>query len=100
MVRDGWIDKPNVGCSWDHSLSCQIANLSHISLKVVNSPFNLKIMSRKANLRKGTRVYLPVEQLISEYNNWDNRLEWEEWLHTLEIKWNVNFEELIKPIIV
>ena len=80
LEKDGWIKKADEDMAWDHSLALSVAWMCHLSIEVVSSPMNLKIMARKANLRKGERCIIPVEELINSFNCWDKKDEYIMWL--------------------
>lgn len=80
LEKDGWIKKADEGMAWDHSLSLSVACSCHLNIEIASSPCNLKIMSRKANLRKGERCSLAVVELINSFNCWDKKDEYIKWL--------------------
>jgi len=96
LEKDGWIEKADEGMAWDHLFSLSVAHSSHLSIEVVSSVVNLKQISRKANLRKGERCIITVEDLINSFNCWDKKDEYIIWLEKHFDK--EKMRELIIPI--
>jgi hypothetical protein len=82
----------------DHLLSLEHAWYIHLDIIIVNSPINLKNISKEDNSRKGSRSYLSAQSLINLYNTSDNK-DYLKLISELEDKWEVSFgtySEIIK----
>jgi hypothetical protein len=74
----------------DHLLSLEHAWYIHLDIIIVNSPINLKNISKEDNSRKGSRSYLSAQSLINLYNTSDNK-DYLKLISELEDKWEVSF---------
>jgi hypothetical protein len=102
-VKAGWVNPAPPGSDNDHSLALETSYLSRCPIWVVTSPLNIKVLPSEGiggNKRKGSRSYKGAIELYVELMKWERLVEWQEFVQTYADKIGVDFNELIKPIVV
>jgi type I site-specific restriction-modification system R (restriction) subunit len=72
IILEGLIQKKD-GMELDHNFSLSVGYSAHISLIVINNPFNLVYRLPTDNKRKSERCYDTVEELFSKWSGNDQK---------------------------
>ena len=96
IILEGLIQK-QVGMELDHNFSLSVGYSAHISLIVINNPFNLVYRLPTDNKRKSERCYDTVEELFSKWSGNDQK-RYLKLIDDFENRSNLNLEDYSRVI--